>query len=556
MSDMNDKNMKNTADEETLRPDKDAALSPDKDEKSLPAEDEKDRADNTDNTDKADKKKKKKNSSSSKKKPEVDKRNKTLKRSAWISVLLLIAIVIAVNVILNSIVGSKWQFDWTANKAATIGDVTKQILQENDKPVKITVLAERENYGKSGAGGDLSFLPNLLDQYVEEGGGHIEVNYENPVTNPAVITALDPQNVHQLRQNQIVVSNEDQSKMKVLRQKDLLQVQQYYVTGYVAEEVLTGAVRFVTSEFTPVVYLTGGHGEADADKHFTILKMLLEQNNYLVKNFDSVTADAVPDDAELLLMLSPQSDISAGEVDVYMNFLKKGGSLLAMVDYSTVDMPNLNTLLREFNLKLTTDKIQENDTQRAFSNDPSSFVADINDSKLYKKNQQMDYAVVFDSRAVTTAESGKDWIKTEPILSTGDQATRLIGGSKDNVSEQAVQYPAMFSENTGFIDGSDVTKSAKVAVFGSAYPFTDTVMLNYMNSSGNYLLANSALAYMSNLSEHSEGSLLIKPKQVVSYAIAPNNQSAVQILSVVFMAIVPLALLITAMVVYQKRKRL
>ncbi len=499
---------------------------------------------------------KKKDKRSKKNKPQVDKRNKTLKRTAWISVLVLIAIVITVNVILNSLVGAKWQFDWTANKAASIGDITEQILEENDKKVKVVVLANRDGYGSRIAAGDLSFIPNLLDQYEEVSDGTLEVHYENPVENPAVLTEIDPNNVHQLKQNQIVVANEDYSKLKVLTPQDLIQVQQYYVTGYTAEEALTGAVRLVTSDFTPVVYLTEGHGEAEVDKYFTILNMLLEQNNYLVKSFDSLTAEAVPEDAELLLMLSPKNDISSGEAEVYLDFLKKGGSFMVMVDYGTFEMPNLNSLLREFNLKLTNDLIQENDTQKAFADDSGSFIADIKGGKLYSPNNTMDYAVVIDSRAVTSADSAQDWIKTEPVLTSSDQATRLIGGDKNNVSQPAKQNAAMFSENTGFMDGTNVTKSAKVAVFGSAYPFMDAILYNYMNTAGNYLLANSAMSYMSNMAEHSDESLLIQPKGVVSYAIAPKSQSSVQFMSVMFMAIIPAALLVTALAVYQKRKHL
>lgn len=490
-------------------------------------------------------------------KPKVDKRNKTLKRTAFVSVVLMIAIVITLNIILNAVVGKSWQFDWTANKAATIGDVTKQILGENTKDVKITVLADRDNYAKGFSSGDLSFIPKLLDEYASASKGKVTVDYVNPVNNPAIVKTIDPHNVHGLRENQIIVSNKDYSKIKVLNYQDLVQIQQYYVTGYVAEEVITGAIRFVTSDFTPVVYLTTGHGETGMDKDFTILKMLLEQNNYMVKDFDSLVASEVPKDAELLLMISPKNDISAAEEETYMKFLKKGGSLMVLADYSTNEFDNLNKLLREFDLKLTTDKIQENDTQKAFSGDPSAFVATIDESKLYKQNGKIDFAVVADARAVTTADSKQQWIKTQPVLTTSEQATRLIGGDKQNASQAGKQNIAMYSENTGFMDGSTVTRPAKVAVFGTSVCFTDGILMNYMKSAGNYLLANSALSYMSNMAEHaSSHSLLIQPKAVVSYALAPNSQGAAQVLAIVFMGVVPLALIITAVVVYQKRKRL
>lgn len=489
-------------------------------------------------------------------KPQVDRRNKTLKRTAALSIVVLIAIVIALNVILNSLVGNKWQFDWTANKAATVGEVTEQILDENQKDVKITVLADRDSYASRFTAGDLSFMPKLLDEYQNKSHGKVEVEYINPISNPSVISKIDPNNVHQLTQGQIVVGNSDYSKIKILNYQDLVKIQQYYVTGYVAEEVLTGAIRFVTADVTPVVYLTEGHGEADVDRTFTILKMLLEQNNYLVKSFNSLTAEAVPDDAELLLMLSPKNDISADEEEIYMNFLKKGGSLAVLADYSTVEMRNLNSLLREFNLKLTSDRVRENDTERSFPNDPTAFVGDIADSKLYTKNNKSDFAVVFDARAVTTADSAQKWIKTEEVITTSDQAVRELGGNADELSPAGRQAVAMYSENSGYIDNVNVKKPAKVAVFGTSLLFSDSVLVNYMNSSGNYVLAYSSLFYMSNMAENTAETLLITPKQVVSYAISPKSQRTVQLLSLVFMGLLPLAMLITATVVYRRRKRL
>lgn len=486
----------------------------------------------------------------------VDKRNKRLQRTAVLSVVVLLAIVVVVNVILHAVVGNKWQFDWTANKAASLGEVSGQILDENDKDVMITVLAERDRYAAGSTYADVSFVPNLLDEYVDQGKGKVELRFVNPIQNPAVLTEMDPNNVHDLRENEIVISNSDFSKVKVLTYQDLLQIQEYYVTGYVAEEVITGAIRFVTAEFTPVVYLTKGHGETAVDSGFTVLKMLLEQNNYLVKEFESLTAESVPEDAEMLLMLAPTADLAAGEIKVYMDFLKSGGSLFVMADYATSEMKNLNELLREFNLRITTDRVQENDSNKFFSGDPLSFVAEMPVSKLFSQTNVVNYSVVVNSRFITTADNSKDWIETQPILQTGDQGTRQIAGDEANQSQPAVQTLAMFSENRGFIDGSSVTKPAKVAVFGSAVSFSDNVLLTYMQNAGNYLLANSAMSYMSNLEENADQPLLIQPKEIVSYSISPQSQGSTQIASIFFMVVLPLALGVVALMVYRRRKSL
>lgn len=492
-----------------------------------------------------------------KEKIQVDRRNKTLKRASILSVIVLIAIVIAFNVILNAIAGNKLQFDWTANKAATLGDVSKQLLSENDKEVKITVLSNRDEYAKGYQSADLSFLPNLLEQYEENSKGLLSVEYVDPVQNPSILQTIDPNSVLGLTRYQMVISNTDYSKTKILNYQDFLnleaQQQQSYITGYRAEEAISNALRFVGNEESPVAYISSGHGESAIEESYNVLKLILEQNNYMVKTLDTVT-NAIPEDAELLMMIAPTKDISSNEVDSYMNFLKQGGSLLLLANYDTSELKNINSLLNKFDLKLTTDRIQENDTNYIFQYYENSFVATIPENTMYTPDANYNMAVVIDAAAISNSGNSEEWIQTESLLNSTDQATLQIGGNPDKQSPSpAKQNVAMLSINKGFVDGSKITDPAKVAVFGSSLQFTDTLLSNYAS---NYLLANSTLAYMSNMEENAMSDLLIQPKPVVSYSLAPGNQGMYRFISISFLILVPVALLVTALVVYNKRKKL
>ena len=77
-----------------------------------------------------------------------------------------------------------------------------------------------------------------------------------------------------------------------------------------------------------------------------------------------------------------------------------------------------------------------------------------------------------------------------------------------------------------------------------------------MQNAGNYLLANSAMSYMSNLEENADQPLLIQPKEIVSYSISPQSQGSTQIASIFFMVVLPLALGVVALMVYRRRKSL
>ncbi len=494
----------------------------------------------------------------SEEKGQRDKRSRQLKRTSILSAVVFVAIIIVINVILNSVVGDRWQFDWTANKMATLGSVSEQVLNENTKDVKITVLSDESAFNTAYNGADISFVPKLLSEYVAKGNGKISVDYVNPTQNPAILTTLDPDGLHNINQNNIVVSNADYSKLKVLTYNNLLQIQDYYITGYVAEEVITGAINFVTADFTPVVYWTSGHGEAGQTSNdgYSVLKMLLEQNNYLVKDLNTITATTIPDDAEMLLMVAPTADISAPEVDTYLEFLKKGGSLVVLAEYQATDLTNLNALLQNFNLRLTNDLVHENQADKVLFSDPVSFMANMPASTIYTQTAANQSAVVINSRAVTTADNASSWIKTDPVLQTSAQGSRLIGGDQANeTQDQAVQTVAMYSENSGWVDGSSVTKPAKVAVFGSAMTFSDYIMLNYQTA-GNYPLAFYTLYHMSNMEANAKQDYIIQPKAVITYSILPSSQTQVQVVSLFLMVILPIAMLVTALVIYRRRKNL
>lgn len=486
-------------------------------------------------------------------------RNKRLKHAAVWSSVILVAILLLVNIFLSQAVGNRWEFDWTSNKVASVQDTTKDILAKNDKEITITVLANKDKYGSDYTSADLSFIPHLLDEYERYGKDLVTVRYIDPVDNPAVIEEMDPNNVHNLKSNQIVVSNKDFSKLKVLTYKDLVNLdqQQYYVyvTGYTAEEAITGAIRFVASEDTPVVYVTTGHGEADVDKEYSLLRAILEQNNFLVKELNTTTSTEIPEDAKLLIMLAPNNDISKNEVDLYTSYLKTGGSLLTLLDYSTVSYNNLNKVLELFDLKISDDRVKENSTDYAFQDDPYTFVATIKDNPLYP-NIEQNKVVATNARAITKANSAEDWISTSSILETTEEATRDLKGDANNPSLAGKLNIAMYSENKGFIDKVDVTEPAKVAVFGSATMFKDQYLYTYMNSSANYLLAYSSISELANLEANQANDLLIKPKPVVNYSILPKNQNSTQVASAILTIVYPVVLLIIALVVYRKRKNL
>ena len=489
-------------------------------------------------------------------------RNAKVRNAAIWSSVILVAILLFANFFLEQAAGNSLKFDWTANQVATLGDTSKSVLDELESDVNITVLATRDNYANGYTAVDLSFVPNLLDEYIQHSGDKLTIRYVDPIQNPVVITDLDPDNLNNLQQGQIVVSNADDSKIRVLEYTDMVDLQynqqqyQYYITGYTAEDSFTGAIKFVSSTETPVVYLSKGHGETDLSSGYTTFQTFLEQNNFLLNDLDTVTQSAIPEDAEMILMLNPTNDINPNEVDIYSDYLEEGGKLYIMMDYSTNTFPNLNTVLEKFDIQITVDRVKENDTETLVAGDNYTFLASIPTNSIYPTDSYFDYAVTSNARVVSTANNSEDWIITNPILTTSTQATREIAGDAENESPAGALNLAMYAENHGHIDGSTITEPGKVLVFGSASMFSDVYLSVYQNSAGNFPLFVYSMFDMANMADNAEEDLLIQPKPVVSYQILPQSQNSIQIASVLIGIGIPVVLLIAAFVVYRRRVNL
>jgi ABC-type uncharacterized transport system involved in gliding motility auxiliary subunit len=102
------------------------------------------------------------------------------------------------------------------------------------------------------------------------------------------------------------------------------------------EEKLTNGLVKVTREGKRVVYVVQGHGERDLASTeragFSEAKTEKERANYEVKPLVLAREAKVPDDAAVVILPGPRTDLLPPEIDALDQYLGKGGKLLAMVD--------------------------------------------------------------------------------------------------------------------------------------------------------------------------------------------------------------------------------
>lgn len=130
------------------------------------------------------------------------------------------------------------------------------------------------------------------------------------------------------------------------------------------ERLLNAILRVMQSEKT--LYFVLGHGENDPTDSeertgYGVLRRVLETENYRVRPLPLRQAEAVPRDADLVLISGPKEDFSPSELQALSAYFAGGGNGLVMLDPYTV--PELARYLTQFGFALAEDIVVDNQTQ-------------------------------------------------------------------------------------------------------------------------------------------------------------------------------------------------
>lgn len=463
--------------------------------------------------------------------------------------LILIAAVVGIAILVNVLVGmAGLKLDLTSNKLYSLTDVTKSVLKDLKQDVTIIGLFDD---GKIGPGTEYKQVTDLLSLYQKN--SYIKVQYIDPDKNPGIIKELDEQNTMELAKNDFVVKStiNGKEKKKKLGYYDLFKMEtdqqtfQQYMTGSNAEQGFTGAIKYVTAEKTPVVYFTEGHNEISVDRDYTMVKKFLQQNNYTVKTINLITAGRIPEDAEIVVVAAPKSDLALQEKNFVEEYLKAGGKAVFMFDYlsSDPDLNNFNALLSGFNVAVDYDKVKESDANRHPADDPYTILLDVSSNSIVSQNSQ----VVFkDSRSISILKNQKEYITPTSLIKTSSTAIGEAASASRGGNAQGPLDIAVAVENKGG------AKASKILVMGNASFISDSSADQYAN-----YYQYGAVFFVQSLNW-----MFDKKDEVV---VPTKNYEAVQInvsqlqatlMGVVLVIILPLIILGTGLVVFLRRRHL
>jgi hypothetical protein len=151
-------------------------------------------------------------------------------------------------------------------------------------------------------------------------------------------------------------------------------------------------------------------------------------------------------------MADPRKDITANERGMIEEWLQKGGSLMIMSSFNTVEFPELNQLLEEFNIEISADRLRDEAPDNQYQQDMYSMRANA-PAGLVTASAIDRYTLVLNARRINQLMNERDWVQVETILNTSEQGVAEVNGNTEETSAQAVQNIALLSEHSGWLDG-------------------------------------------------------------------------------------------------------
>lgn len=348
--------------------------------------------------------------------------------------LVVLAILVAVNVLAEKLPSSWTQFDISAAQLYSLTADTKAVATNLDQDVTI--------YWISQAGQEDTVIEKLLDRY-EELSDHITVLKRDPDVYPTFAQQYTDETV---TNNSLVVESGERNRY--IGYDDIYQYDtgNYYSTGSVSqvfdgEGQITSAINYVVRTDLPQVYLLSGHGEAELSQSFT--DALTRANYETVADFSLLNVDAVPEDCDALLINAPTSDISGEELAMLQSYVQGGGRLLVFSGpQQDTDLPNLNALLADYGVTVTDGVVVDPNRDYYAFTAPYVLMPEIQQSDITQPLLDGSYNIIVPiAQGLTVGDT------------TAGAVTPLLQTSADSFSKAAGYAMSTYEKEDGDIDG-------------------------------------------------------------------------------------------------------
>jgi ABC-type uncharacterized transport system involved in gliding motility auxiliary subunit len=479
-------------------------------------------------------------------------------RYGFVSVCITLA-VIAVIILFNAVLTALFKkypldIDLTEDRIFEISSETIGFLEGLDQDVDIYILNTESSF-LAGGPSEYFIQANEVIRKYSQYSSRVRLEYVDLIRNPDFPSRFPEADA---TINDIVIVSGGRSRK--LSPRDLFNIQSSYYGSYIssskAEQAVTSALLSVTSKESSLAVLIDGHGEQSVETFAELLRM----NVWDVVTVNTIT-EPIPPEASLLILAAPSRDLSTEELAGIDRFLE-GGNNRVFIYLSSLNQgsnpldqpsfPNLDAFLTEWGLAVDSGVVFETDDTRIIGDSPylsfADFVEDDYSESVVSKGL---YPVLPQSRPLRLVYDAQRYRKTSVLIrsspSAGIRPAEVPLDWSPGAQDLKADIPllAMSSSTRNNVEGDFV--KAHVLVCGSVAAWNSSIL-------GNINIANSGyfLDLLGRLSGR-EDRLYIEDK-TLGFTNLNVTAAQVIILSLIFIVLVPLAILVTGIVVWLRRR--
>ena len=474
--------------------------------------------------------------------------------------LLLIAILIAITILLNTIVSTLdlTPIDCTTSKEYTLTDQSKQRIENIENNVNLYMVGYTEE----------DSIISLAKQYNK---ANKNINVEMIDVNKRT----DIAEKYSLTNESYAVVVENGEKSKVLLSDDLYTYDENYDTIDLTEEKITSAILNVTSKKIPKVYFLEGYSEYSLDYTggMQYLSLYLEDEVLTHESLNLLVKKTIPEDCDTLVILTPTQDFDELTTKEITNYINKGGNILWLnSSYAEKkDLPNVNKILALYGINpFDEGYVYETDENRTLLGYQACTVEDIignditknltnavllNSTKLNIDKDKLEDLNVEYQEIITSPDTSyyRKNVKNTSTSTDGDEKGSFdIGGifTKEIIEE---------TEETENSDEDDVNEEEGEPLKSELVIFADNNFISDLQLASdirpmvalgnNKDIVLNSLAYLTD----QEVDITIRKDHTSQSDFTPTDGQKSIILKIIF--IVPLAIIILGIIVWQIRRR-
>lgn len=451
--------------------------------------------------------------------------------------VLVIAAVIVGNLIISSLNIRK---DMTTDGRYSLTEETKELLEGVEDKITFYYLT------KDGA--SVSWFDTFFKLYEKE-CKNIKFETVDLVLYPKFAEQYTDESVMQYS---LIAVNEANQKSKYISYEDMLLTQltidysyqmSEEVVGLDVEGQLNAAIMYVTSDEQTNLYAVTGHGEIALG---TEGENLLRKANINYDTLETMTAETIPEDCDVLYIAVPETDYTETEAELIEAYIQRGGDLLVTVIYQD-GMDNFNRILETYGITVENGVILEGDSSRYVAGYSYALLPNIStEHELMQKFTGTEYIPMQSSHALTVTKEDAS-LETAVLLSTSAKAyaKRVEGGYVSSMSKEEGDAEGPFNIGV-YVKNTEYDSEA--AVFSCGLVFYDDYL--GINSYANAGLLTSAVNYMAETE-------MVSAVRTISFdseeMLVVTNAEA-NTIAILFVIVLPVVLILAGIIVMLRRK--